>query len=685
MLKKYVHLLNFQMETSSGAKTEVTANFRCLNLVLVRGVKEFKQVVGRKVATVTFSDAHVWGSICDDLKVEGSLGGLQLLDLTPNSKHPKIFSVGQETALSSESPRLAEHESIDLYRTCIEIPAPGAAPMDGSDDEDGENKALTFTLIKGDNMKTPVSSVRPADFNISGKSESRVNNLVSVTDLDVHLASLCYTHVPRFLKELTMSVDEFHSTAEALADSIQKAATEVAMEFVRQKSEYMTTAASPSMFGNINESSFSAIESNLEDTTDGAFVKPSEFNFKMAMETPIIVLPRMETSTEVLVAHLGNILITNPKSREDPDATFEGESSSSNNRLYLSMKDMNMFSFNELDSVSKSRSGSHSGIDQSGQHHYRGTPILHNTSLELTIDQIPPEPPTMVSDYSSTTLGTDDSFNLSEESPAIVQVCGRIVTPLKLNLSKHVFEQVIQTVDNLTYDEPASTNVSTTTTPLLTESGSFDSMFPTPRKGDSEPTTPPDAPPTPMPASSQSSQSIESTPGPPTHIKAKFDLPEFSVQLHGDLADGDQGIVDVSFKNFSVNFEKSNPYTTSIDVTLQSVIMEDLLQDSSSMHRYLIASRETSHDHLHPRTFLSTSLPSVASLPSPIPFRPASLPSSLDNSPGHQSYQPGFRTSSSMSTGRGKTSPKEPVYPSTPPPSLVVSMENIAEESSGKE
>ena len=52
------------METSSGTKTEVTANFRCLNLVLVRGVKDFKQVVqGRKVATVTLSDAHVWGSL----------------------------------------------------------------------------------------------------------------------------------------------------------------------------------------------------------------------------------------------------------------------------------------------------------------------------------------------------------------------------------------------------------------------------------------------------------------------------------------------------------------------------------------------------------------------------------------------------------------------------------------------
>ena len=618
----------------------------------------------------------------DDLKVEGSLGGLQLLDLTPNSKHPKIFSVGQDPTIGDEiSPRsgMSQSENVDLYRTCIELPTSG--PMEGVDEEEEENKALTFTLKKGDTIRTAVSSIRPSDFSISGKS-----SVVSVTDLDLHLASLCYTHVPRFLNELTMSLDEFQSTAEALADSIQKAATEVALEFVRQKSEFTMSVTSPSMFGNLNESSFSAMDSNLEDTMDGTSVRPdlrskqTEFNFKMAMETPIIVLPRMESSSEVLVAHLGNILITNPKAKEDPDSTFECESSPITNRISLSMKDMNMFSFNQLDS--KARSGSHSGFDPTRQKNYRGTPILHNTSLELTIDQIPPEPPTMVSDYSSDTLGADDSLNLNlpEDSPATIQVCGRIVSPLKIHLSKHVYEQVIQTVDNLTYDDADVNNQSAAATPM--DSGNFDSMFATPTKGESEPTTPLNAPPTSVPSSSQTS--IDGTAGPPTHIKAKFDLPEFSVQLQGDLSDGDQGLADISFKNFSVNFEKSNPYTTSVDVTLQSVVMEDLLQDANSKHRYLIVSRETSHDHLQPKTFLSTSLPSIVSLPSPIPFRPSSLPSSLANSPGHHGYQPAFRTSSSMSTGRSKTSPKETVYPSTPPPSLETSMENIAEEPMGE-
>ena len=53
------------METTSDTKTELTANFRCLNLVLVRGVKDpiKQQTIGRKVATVTLSDANVWGTL----------------------------------------------------------------------------------------------------------------------------------------------------------------------------------------------------------------------------------------------------------------------------------------------------------------------------------------------------------------------------------------------------------------------------------------------------------------------------------------------------------------------------------------------------------------------------------------------------------------------------------------------
>lgn len=628
--------------------------------------------------------------------MEGSLGGLQLLDLTPNSKHQKVFSVGQDpTAISddaaaapdSETPvKPNENETVDLYISAIELPS------SGHDDEDEEHKALTFTLLKSDRLSTPMSSMRQADFGVSGRSESKIN-YINVTDLDLHLASLCYTHVPRFLTELTMSLDEFKSTAATLADSIQKAAAEVAKELVmRQKSEFMTATMSSSMFGNLNNESDATAGSTVQDTTDaGAQGKQTQFNFKMSMETPIIVLPRTESSSEVLVAHLGTILITNSKASDGQDETFERDYVG-NNRLYLSMRDMNMYSFNEMDS--KSRSGStHIGLNHARRSSYKGTPILYNTSLEITIDHIPPDPPTMVSDYSSTTFGTDDSILQEDEEPTTIQVCGRIVSPLKLLLSKHVFEQVIQTVDNLTYDED-KLNLLPKTSASMLDSGNFDGMFVSPRSEDMEPPSL-EMPSIPTASSSQSSL-MEGTPDPPTTIKAKFDLPEFSVQLQGDLSDGDQGLVDISIKNFSVNFDKSDPYTTSIDVTLQSVIMEDLLQDANSKHRYLIVSSSgSSQDTLLPQTFLSTSLPSIASLPSPIAFRPASLPSSLDNSPGHQygsyhppgglsGYQPAFRTSSSMSS-RTRTSPGQGrTYPSTPPPSIDVSMEDIAEESMGK-
>lgn len=45
-----------------------------------------------------------------------------------------------------------------------------------------------------------------------------------------------------------------------------------------------------------------------------------------------------------------------------------------------------------------------------------------------------------------------------------------------------------------------------------------------------------------------------------------FAIPSFNVELKGDFGDGEQSLVDVSFHDFLLQFEKYNPNETKMEV-----------------------------------------------------------------------------------------------------------------------
>ncbi|XP_033641822.1 vacuolar protein sorting-associated protein 13D-like isoform X2 [Asterias rubens] len=669
----------FELESISSTKTEVTADFHRLNVVLVRGeTDQNKHVIGRKVATATVTAAHVWATLGGDFHLEGSLGGLQLLDVTPEgSRHKKVFSVGRDPQATDDLSTSAlvppmSSEIGDLYRTAMERTCVDDFGLE-------ESKAFSFTLKKTEGVcMSPLDSrTQTPGFDVRNVQTS------DGFDLTLHLASLCYTHVPRFLHDITLCVDEFQSSAASLADSIQKAAAVVAMDFVRQKSDLAASVASPMMYS-------TRIETPVRggvDASDGSVLeeKPPamDVKFNMTMETPIIIIPRSALSSEVLVAHLGKISITNTAVIGENTIGSPGENRSfvatdnsvvmpATTKLYLGMRDIKVSSFNHLDS--KSRAGSFVSTDSrdslnSGPNSYKGTPILHDTSLELTINQLPVEPLTMPSDYSMDTLGSDESFLLPEEPSPTTLVSGRVVSPLKVILSKHVYEQILQTMDNLTYKENKDAESKRTPSTSGTPTGGLfmwqvdpaDTNQPT--DSDLNKTDKSDV-------DNFENETKESH----TKVKVDFHLPEFSVEMCGNTCDGDQGLVNLTFQNFSVEFVNTTPHTSSIDVTLQSLIMEDLLQPPFSKHRYLMVS--TGGPPIMtptPKMFHSSSCPSISTLMSPIPIRPGSLPSALDSPPvpNYSSYHtPRFGQPGAKGV---------PIVPSTPPPSLNESLENIPE------
>lgn len=63
-------------------------------------------MVGKKICTATMSEAKIQATVIGScVEVEGSLGGLQVLDLTPEGHmHQRIVSVGRDPVLDSTHP-----------------------------------------------------------------------------------------------------------------------------------------------------------------------------------------------------------------------------------------------------------------------------------------------------------------------------------------------------------------------------------------------------------------------------------------------------------------------------------------------------------------------------------------------------------------------------------------------------
>ena len=53
--------------------------------------------------------------------------------------------------------------------------------------------------------------------------------------------------------------------------------------------------------------------------------------------------------------------------------------------------------------------------------------------------------------------------------------------------------------------------------------------------------------------------------------------------MTGDLGEGEQALVDLKLQDFRFLFTKSDPWTKNIEVSLHSLVMEDLLQVNSDI------------------------------------------------------------------------------------------------------
>uniref|UniRef100_A0AAR5PHD2 UBA domain-containing protein n=1 Tax=Dendroctonus ponderosae TaxID=77166 RepID=A0AAR5PHD2_DENPD len=635
-------LVEDAMSTIAGT-TELTFDFHRLNVLLLRGVVREGTLYGKKICTATMSEAKIHATVAKKLEVEGSLGGLQVLDLTPEGqRHQRIISVGRDPLQ--------------------EVPHPIYVMAGPTED----SKAFSFKVVRHLN-----SSLCNKD----------------TADVTVRMASLWYTHSPMFVVELQSCATEFKQYLANLARSIRAAATDMALGLVHARAEALaqslsmnkrlpssiygsalsfTETASPGKRRRRNSSNEASAFASARDTVLQTPYSPGEeehflidMNLDIELDSPVLVLPRSSSSPEVFVAHLGKIRISNEPQNVSQDSIKNGNSLTYDEyhkeHYDIEIRDMNIYSLN-----TQSRRVPGPIICRPEVMYSCRTlakPILHDTMLQLNVlREIQ-----MRNSSESILLEDEEDENLTDQPSEKMEISGSIVTALKMSLTRAQYEQVLDTVQWLTSspvlnDFHRISSLSFIQQGTLTDIREEDTgvitlnMDPQVRAKMFAPNIGLD-----QKAPSTSLQQLR------VFLKLNFEVPVFTVELRGDGPNGEQGLVDLSFRDFVFNYEKCHKFETNVQVSLKSIFMEDLLQPDGSRQRSMVISSNSS-DPPPSTSCVSRSCPDISDHFYMHSLSRGSLPDHLEAA---NVFGVGHIYKQDRITGRWPRN----VYPCTPPPS----------------
>lgn len=385
----------------------------------MRGVTDRSgDMCGRKVATATMSEAKIQATVEDvtrGLSLRGSLGGLQVLDLTPEgSLHRRVVSVGRDPL--AEPPHTYHYNEFGFYTEHgLEL--------------NQERKAFEVNIIR--------------------QPKEGVENV----EIQIRMASVWYTHSPQLFAELQMCVAEFRQYLSNVAKSIRAAASEMALGLVHPRhheSLYQNTRTSGSIHGLCDSpakrrrSSVSltwhkrshSYEDDLTIDIEETDNKSIELLVDVVLDTPVVVMPRNPSSTHVFVAHLGRISVNNlTKSQNDNSELWD-----------LEVRDMNLYS---LDTAARRVPGPIvTRADQLYSCETLAEPVLHDTVLQLH--------------FVRNLKSASNELLLEEETNdwESLEVTGSVVNALRVSLTRSQYEQLLDTFKTLSTVEKTKTKQS---------------------------------------------------------------------------------------------------------------------------------------------------------------------------------------------------------------------------------
>ena len=568
VLHVHVHL-----QAKHPLQTEIKINFERLGIRLLRSRRKHLKPsqdnkpshASRLIANLTFYGLAVEGRISTDIAINGKLEGIQVTDITPSGRnYPDIVSMGlQSDGVLKPETSVAESVHGLAFST------------------DQRPKCLSFSIHRSPRSFPSVTANQSYDVHLSA-----------------FVPSIHYTHSVNFVYEIEMFVSEFQLY---LTNSFKSAAVGVAKGFVREKSQLaeglgkLSTSFGSTSFSrtSMHQSSFLSERIEADETDTGLpFHSGDRLYFDISVQTPVIVLPSSIHSEECLVSHLGEISVKNEFVQRSEMSPTEGTLpltsfvvSPEIDRMVLRISNMSLHAARDKASrewlVSKHKDVSIPPSD-------KWFKVLKETTLMVQIDRC---------------LG-DQRCNISSESTKLAEdleatdnhdvvISGKICEPLLIRLSKEVFDQVKSTLKHglRRKTRPRTFTEQRMKMEGVQKSGSFNRTV----RFSSIVQT-------------HSGEALESLP----NIFASFSLPKLSLELKHTIDGRERNLVYISLDDFSIQCSVSEPHAASIDLTLKSIVIEDLLQPENSEYRYLLASSSKPLPFLSPVPSPSVSLRRLA-------------------------------------------------------------------------
>ena len=460
------------------------------------------------------------------------------------------------------------------------------------------------------------------------------------TNLEVNMASIYYLHSPKLIFNLKHCFDDFKRFHLKIVDNISEKLTNFAIS-IYQKGKKLLKNTIADIYKEEEEKEKEEKEEEKKDQTQ------KMMNINVNIKTPIIIFPMKLNSTKLFIAHLGHIHVNN------------------------NLKNFTNFLIN-LQKTSLST------IDLRTE--------LNDNNNKTSLFKIYSNPKV----YLKLINDTDISIDLNTAESDLLAVTIKLENETVIKMCKLQFEQLLQTLDNIFYDENSSYSHNGEITDSSNNNSSANS-------------------------SSQTTESVfysvfsNINTELDTNIEVKFSIKKLFIEFLADIIDEkstlknseQKQIAELCFDNFELELKKSEQYLTYVDVKLKSLYLIDKLTTTKNENcQYLLltvddhkstnsSSNASGRIQINGRVnktkkidYVSQSLPSnakymkkLSGVAQPIPMTsPKSTTckkledfySELDGS--FSSSLPHNRTSAELSSSK-KESEK---CPTTPPPSPFI-------------
>ena len=416
---------------------------------------------------------------------------------------------------------------------------------------------------------------------------------VDETSLTIRLASMRYLHSPQFLEILKNCAADFQ---QYLSKLLQQAAKEVALGVVvhgtksfAEKIDLLSTSfMHQSSIVNLDDSD--AADASSPAAEEVSAEEDGGLKLNVTMESPVIAIPKSSSSGQIIVLNLGHMDMQNsfekaklPQfSSNDPEKAFFMEEGIERRtiqvrNIHLAALQLNVDKMQDWFNQSPTPGSLPPYFVTTNNACGSVVDILHETEIAATVDT-PCSP-------------VDED---GDDIPRLY-VHMKVVSSLRVSLSKDVFQQIISTLDAISSNQPPLTPP-----PAGPSTASKKENSPTSRRYRQAQKTEAGVIFMPSPSTSTGSvhilsdsddaagQSTRSWNGPKLHIQ--LHVPIMMAELRTVLHSGEQGLVDVSLHDFTMHAVQTRQYVTGIEISLRSLLMEDLLEKRDSRYRFLMSS-----------------------------------------------------------------------------------------------